>query len=134
MPTQKRLYHKMPRNVEPLPKYPCECTSVPNLSLSLTVVQHPGEQIDLSNNSQGLHGATGVLFSHDSSTVPLEEAVENAERGVHGDLDESTAARQLGTHLGEITGISDDLGDLGEVEHDFGDGAGAGGAAVSQAA
>lgn len=56
----------------------------------LGLVQHPSEQVDLGNDGQWLHRTTFVLLGHNCSAIPLEEAVQDAERGIHGDLDEAT--------------------------------------------
>jgi hypothetical protein len=109
-----------------------------NLGLvRLALVQHPGKEIDLGDDSQRLHSTALILLSNDSGTVPLEKAVQHAERGVHSDLNEATAAglRLEGIlTLAEITGVGDHLGDLGEVEHNLGDGALTRCPAVSQSA
>jgi hypothetical protein len=109
-----------------------------NLGLvGLALVHHPGKEIDLGDDSQRLHGTALILLSNDSGTVPLEETVQHAERGIHGDLNEATAAG-LGLDdifaLAKITGVGDNLGDLGEVEHNIGNRALAGGPTVSQSA
>lgn len=102
-------------------------------AVGLAVVQHPSEQIDLGHDSHRLQCTALVLLSDDGSTVPLEEAVQHVERGLHRDLHElATDTSAVGPAQG--AGIGDDLWDLGEVEHDLRDGGLAGGAAVSQAA
>lgn len=81
----------------------------------LGLVQHPSKQVHLGNDGQRLHRTTCVLLGHNRSAVPLEEAVQDTERGIHGDLDEAATPgpRLKGVHaLGEITRVSDHLGDL----------------------
>lgn len=81
----------------------------------LGLVQHPSEQVNLGSDSQWLHRTACVLLGHDRSAVPLEEAVQDTERGIHGDLDKAATPgpRLEGVNaLREITGVGDHLGDL----------------------
>lgn len=101
-------------------------------AIGLAVVQHPSEQVDLGHDSQRLQRTALILLGDHGRTVPLEEAVQHVEGSVHGDLHE--LAMDTGT-IGPAqgAGVGDHLRDLGEVEHDLGDGSLAGGAAVGQA-
>lgn len=96
------------------------------------MVQHPSEQIDLCHNGQRLQRTALVLLGDHSGTVPLEEAVQHAEGSIQGDLHELATGTNT-SRPAESAGVGDNLRDLGEVEHDLGDGGLAGGAAVSQA-
>lgn len=85
------------------------------LGLRLGLAQHPSEQVDLGNDGQWLHRTTCILLGHNRSAVPLEEAVQDAERGIHGDFDKAAAPGPglEGVYaLGQITGVCDHLGDL----------------------
>lgn len=101
-------------------------------AIGLAVVQHPSEQINLGHDSQRLQRTALVLLGDHGGTVPLEEAVQHAERSLQGDLHELAAGAST-SGPAESAGVGDNLRDLGEVEHDLGDGGLAGGTAVSQA-
>lgn len=123
MPTQeKRLSQniKGPGMLNPYPTSHVSCEYVSGnkeicLGLRLGLVQHPSEQVDLGNDGQWLHRTTCILLGHNRSAVPLEEAVQDAERGIHRDFDKAaTPGPGLeGVYpLGQITGVGNHLGDL----------------------
>ena len=95
-------------------------------------MEHPGKQINLGSNSHRSHDALLVFLGDDSSTVPLKEPVQRAQRGIHRNLHEFpvldarccvSVAGGLGTGQSHVSGVRNDLGDLVEVEHGVGDGA-----------
>lgn len=100
------------------------------VAVGLALVQQPRKKIHLGDNRQRLKRTTLALLSDDRSRVPLEETVQHVQRCVHGDFHELAALLQAC----RFTGVRHDLGDLGEVEHDVGNGALGRGAAVCQSA
>jgi hypothetical protein len=94
-------------------------------------MQQPSKQINLRCNCNRLDGTILVALSDDSSTVPLEESVENAKGRVPCNLEELVAVlcRLLLLSLcfgssslqsPDIPRVGDDFRQFGEVEHDIG--------------
>lgn len=81
---------------------------------------HPGEQVDLGDNSSRA-SLTVYLLSDDGGRIPLEELVQIAQLGIPCDLDELPPAADLGAltiHL-QSAEVLNNLVELAEIEHDI---------------
>ena len=126
----------------------CEPQMPIGSKLGLGLMQQPGQQIDLGRDGHGLDHALIVFLRDNSSAVPLEESVKRAKRRLSRDFDKLATLLSLGSlvilvgarselldaEFGQITGVGNDLGELGEVEHHVRNGRLASGAAVGDVA